>query len=249
MFPVIQIGPLSIQSAGLFLLAGYYFALIVTGKAVRAAGLDTGKVENTILFSTAAGLAGARLGFLLQNPEIFWNNWVSIFSLNGSLLDLSSGFLLALVTGALLLKKYQIPLEKFLDGISWGVIIQTIGVLFSNYASGNELGTATGAAWGVQIAGSVRHPVQIYEILSITVLVLFGWYFTDRKKISLPNGVLFFLSTSILTFSLLAMNIFHESSNWIFSVRSQQVTYLLILAVSLVTMDWLFSKNALGSKE
>ena len=248
MFPVIQIGSLSIQSAGLFLLAGFYFALVVTDKAARAAGLDAGKVENTILFSCLAGLAGARLGFLMQNPDVFRNNWVSIVSPNASLLDLSSGFLFALVTGAILLRKYQLPAYKFMDAIAWGVVLQAIGVLLSNLASGGDLGTMTDAAWGVQIAGQIRHPVQAYEIILIVILGWICWQVLVRKRATLPDGVVFFLVTSIIAISLLSMHIFHESASWILNMRAQQLTYLAALIFSLLFMECLFTRQASGMK-
>lgn len=39
----------------------------MTGNAAKAVGLDSGKVEDSILISIAAGLAGAGLGFWLQS--------------------------------------------------------------------------------------------------------------------------------------------------------------------------------------
>ena len=74
MFPVIQIGPLSIQSAGLFILVGFYFALLVTGNAAKAVGLDSGKVEDSILISAAAGLA-----------EPGWDSWCKTRMYSGTI--------------------------------------------------------------------------------------------------------------------------------------------------------------------
>jgi len=249
MFPVIQIGPLSIQSAGLFILAGFYFALLVTGNAAKAAGLVSGKIENTILISAAAGLVGARLGFLVQNPDVFRNNLDGIFSPSGSLLDLSSGILFALLTAAILLQKYHLPVLKVLDATALGAAIQTVGVLLSRFASGGDLGTATGLSWGLQIAGQVRHPVQVYEILSIVILgVICRWSFR-RKQESFPDGVTFFLTSAAIASILVIMQVFHESSNYIYKFRTDQLAYLVILVISLISAEVLFTRRVSKLKE
>lgn len=249
MFPVIQIGPLSIQSAGLFILVGFYFALLVTGNAAKAVGLDSGKVENSILISAAAGLAGARLGFLVQNPDVFRNNLGAIFSPNGSLLDLSSGILFSLLTAAILLQKYRLPVLIVLDATALGVAIQTVGVLLSRFASGGDLGTVTGLGWGLQIAGQVRHPVQVYEILSIGILVTICRWSLRRKRESIPDGVTIFLTSAAIAITLLFMQVFHESSNYFYKFHSNQLTYLVILIISLISVEILFTRHVSKSKE
>ena len=240
MFPIIQVGPIAIQSSWLILLVSFYLATVIVEKVAKTENLDEGKVDNVILFSAAAGLLGARFGFVLQHLDLFANNWGSVFSLNDSMLDLPSGLLFAIITGAVLLRKYNIPGLNFLDTISWGACLFFTGVLLSAFASGNNPGTTTTLPWGIEFAGDVRHPVQIYEIALIAVLLAVLWFLKRKGTFVLPTGGLFFTVAAITSAVMLLLNIFHESGDLVMGARASQLAAWGILTVSLVLLEWRF---------
>lgn len=249
MFPVIQVGPLAIQSSWLILLVSFYLTTVIIEKAAKTENMEEGKVDNVILFSTAAGLLGARFGFVLQHLDLFADNWGSIFSINGSMLDLPSGLLFAIITGAVLLQKYNIPLLNFLDTVSWGACLFFTGVLLSAFASGNYPGTATDLPWGMEFAGAVRHPVQIYEVALIVGLLAVLWFLKRKGVVVLPTGGLFFTAAAIVSGVMLLLNIFLESGDLIIGVRSSQLATWGILTLALVLLEWRFrigNKNGLN---
>jgi len=243
MFPVIKVGPFAIQSPILILLAGFYLATISIGKSAKNLNLDTRKVENVILFCAAAGFLGARLGFVLQNLDAFTNNWVSIFSLNGTMLDVSSGLLFSFIIGLILLRKYNIQELKFLDAVSMGGVIFVISVFMSSFSSGNDLGSATKLVWGIDFAGKTRHPVQIYEMLTIIALVFIVWFLNKKKILTLPVGGLFFTNAALLATAILILDVFHEYSDYVLGGRQDQVIAWIILAISLILLEWLYRKE------
>ena len=98
MFPVIDIGPVAVQAAGLILLLSLWIGIWLSGNLAKSLGTNGDVIENGILYGLLAGILGARIGFLIQNPAIFVDNPLSLLSLTPSMLDSSFGVLTAALT-------------------------------------------------------------------------------------------------------------------------------------------------------
>ncbi len=93
MFPVINLGPLAIQSAGMILILSLWIGIWLSSRLARNIGTNGDVIENGILAALLLGIFGARVGFLLQNFSIFLDNPLSLVSLTPSMLDPAFGFL------------------------------------------------------------------------------------------------------------------------------------------------------------
>ncbi len=232
MLPVIQIGPLAIQSFGLILLISYYFATVVIDRAAKVRQLDAGKIEKTILFATIAGIVGARLGFVLLNPSAFSGNWWNAFSINPALLDTTSGLVIGLITAIASVSKYKLPAWDVLDVFTPGGVVFIFGLYLAFFASGKNLGVNTNLPWGLMVGGAVRHPVQLYELAGMLIIGLWIWWqFTKAPEQIIPGKVfLYFVAASAGL--RLFLDIFHQPGTMLFGFREIQLICLVLMIIS-----------------
>lgn len=193
MFPVIDVGPVAVQAAGLILLLSLWIGLWLTGKLSANLGTNGDAIETGILYGLLAGVLGARLGFLIQNPSVFMNNPLSLVSLTPAMLDGSFGLLTTALTLVIIFQKKHLPLWPTLDTLSPLVIMLFAGVHLADYANGNNFGLSTTLPWGVSLWNAIRHPVQLYTLLLISLL--FIWFLLQTRGLKqtgfMRSGVLF----------------------------------------------------------
>lgn len=193
MFPIINIGPLAIQATGLILLLSFFIGSWLGARFSAGLGTNTDVIENSILIGLIAGLLGARIGFLLKNPEVFVNNPLSLVSLTPSMLDASFGVLVGVLSALILAQKKYLPLWPTLDALTPFFLLIFAGVHLANYANGDGFGIPTELPWGIQLWNATRHPVQLYSLLLAGAL--FAWLMIKTRLLktsSFPrSGVLF----------------------------------------------------------
>ena len=193
MFPVIDIGPVAVQAAGLILLLSLWVGIWLTGKLAANLGTNGNTIENGILYGLLAGILGARLGFLIQNPSIFMDNPLSLVSLTPSMLDGSFGVLTAGLMFIIIFQKKHLPLWPTLDTLSPLALLLFAGVHLADYANGNNYGLPTSLPWGVFLWNAVRHPVQLYALF--LGLLLFIWLIIHSRRLKqtgfVQSGILF----------------------------------------------------------
>ena len=235
MFPVIDIGPVAVQASGLVLLLSLWIGIWLTGKLAKNLGTHGDAIENGILYALLAGIVGARLGFLIQNPAVFTDNPLSILSLTPSMLDGSFGLLTAGLTLIIFFQKKHLPLWLTLDTLSPVILLLFAGVQLSDYANGNNYGLPTTVPWGVFLWNAVRHPVQLYALL--LVLLLFIWFLIQTRGLRhtgyAHSGNLFSTVIAGLAFITLFSRAFVAEKVLFLGVDLFQVIGLLILAASL----------------
>jgi 2-amino-4-hydroxy-6-hydroxymethyldihydropteridine diphosphokinase len=193
MFPIINIGPLAIQAAGLILLLSFFIGSWLAARFSAGLGTNTEVLENSILLSLIAGLLGARIGFLLRNPVVFVNNPLSLVSLTPSMLDTSFGVLVGVLSALILAQKKHLPLWPTLDALTPFFVLIFAGVHLANYANGDAFGIPTELPWGIQLWNATRHPVQLYALLLAGALS--AWLLIQTRLLKTTgfqhSGVLF----------------------------------------------------------
>ena len=235
MFPVLDLGPFAIQSAGLFLLLSLWIGIWLTGKFAQALGANEDGIENGILYALLAGLIGSRLGFLLQNPNIFLDRPASLLSLSPTMLDPAFGVLVGLLVLVIIYQKQNLPLWPTLDSLTPLLILLFAGVQLANLAKGNAYGLPTTLPWGVVLWNESRHPVQIYTLLLTAALFL--WWFVRTRRMTtggfMRSGILFGWVSSGLALIVLLTQAFVAQKTVILGVDLWQLLAFFILAASL----------------
>ncbi len=196
MFPIIEIGPLAVQAAGLILILSIWVGLWITGKFAKSLGTNGDVLENSILLGLLVGVIGARIGFFLQNPETFLARPLSIFTLSPTMLNTSFGLLTGVLTALITAQRNHLPLWPTLDTLTPLIIFLFGGLHLANLANGDQFGLPTQLPWGILLWGTNRHPVQIYGLLlGIGLLIWFFFKTSQLKQTGYFQSGLLFLST------------------------------------------------------
>lgn len=196
MFPIIEIGPLAVQAAGLIMILSIWIGLWLTGKFAKSLGTNGEVLENSILLGLLVGIVGARIGFFLQNPESIVAQPLSLFSISPTMMNTNFGLLTGILTVLIIAQRNHLPLWPTLDTLGPLIIFIFNGLHLANLANGDQFGLPTQLAWGITLWGASRHPVQIYGlILGLGLLI---WFFLKTSQLKqtgyLRSGPLF-LST------------------------------------------------------
>jgi phosphatidylglycerol:prolipoprotein diacylglycerol transferase len=233
MFPILQIGPIAIQTSGLILILSLWIGLSLSERLSPQFNLLPNDVYNIVFVFLIAGIVAARLAYIFQYFSSFQNAPFNIFSLNPRLLDAQSGVVIGLVVSAAFANKKNLPLWSTLDALTPFFAVFHLAFWLSQFASGSLYGRATGLPWGIELWGAHRHPVQIYYLLSGLIIL---WLIWPRKIITPLNpGSLFLAFLSLTSTTVLFLETFRAETPLLFSgIRLTQVFAWLLLAISVV---------------
>lgn len=243
MFPIIQIGPLSLQATGLILIVGVWAGLSAVEYFAKKHHANAAAVSNLILLGLAAGIAGARLSYAAANIPAFSGNWGSLFSLTPTMLDPVGGFAVGLITSLIYAQRKRLDLWTTLDALTPGFAIFMMFAGIADLASGKAYGLPTTLPWGIDLWGEKRHPTQIYT--SLAALVTLAVYFWQQRRSSRPRGILFLTWLSLTAIFRIFIKPFQaDSLVWGHGFRAAQVAGWLVLAFALYLLGRRFREGA-----
>jgi phosphatidylglycerol---prolipoprotein diacylglyceryl transferase len=238
MLPVMQIGPLALQTPGLILLLGVWIGLWLAERNAPRHKVDAPTLYNLVLIAILFGLLGGRLFFILRFPEAFIASPRSIISINMSLFDTSgallSGLMAALVYGG----RKKLPFWPTLDALTPGLAVFAISLAIANLASGNGFGAPAQVPWAIELWGARRHPSQVYEGLAAG-LILIHVLMLLRSAQPRPAGYLLLTFITLSGGARLFLEAFRGDSLLLSNgFRTAQVIAWFVMAASL----WLVSR-------
>lgn len=175
MLPVIQIGPLAVQTAGLVLVLGFWLAVELAGREAKCIGLEPGVIQNAGLYAVLSGIVAARLAYVVQYWPIYRENLLGILSLNPQTLSPAVGLVVGLLVALAYLQRKEMPARPLLDAIAPGAAVFVAALALANLANGTAFGVETSVPWAIELWDARRHPVQVYELtagLAILAIVL-----------------------------------------------------------------------------
>jgi phosphatidylglycerol---prolipoprotein diacylglyceryl transferase len=243
MFPIVNLGPLAIQTPGLFLLAGLWLGAALAEKSAPSHRVDPNKLSNLIFLALLAGVLGGRLLYAIQYPAAFAASPASLFSLNPGLFDLTGGVLVAAIAALIYAKRQGLPLLPTLDTLTPLFASLAVAVGFANLASGEGFGTPTGLPWAIELWGARRHPTQVYEILAALAIFAFIWPVFRHSFFTLP-GSRFFSFLALSAAARLFLEAFRGDSSLMFGgLRSAQLAAWVVLALALYLLNRLRREN------
>lgn len=177
---ILEIGPIPLHSFGLMIALLFVAAVMRLGDSFAAVGIDRKLAENFVFYSVFAGLAGARVWFIIENWSLVKSDLVgAIFS--GAGFTFYGGFVVALVMVAILCRKNQISLSKFFDVVGPTVALgYAIGRLGCQLSGDGDYGIATTSWLGMSYAtgvvptpeGVLVLPTPLYESAIAIVIAL-----------------------------------------------------------------------------
>lgn len=245
MLPVLNIGPLAIQTPGLALLIALWLGLSLAEKHSLSRGIDPSHLYNLVAIVLVASTAGARLLYVLRYPAAFIESPASLISLNPSLLDLPGGIFAALIFSAIYAQKRNLSSWPLLDSITPLAAVLAIGLGVSHLASGSFFGTETNLPWAIELFGARRHPTQVYEILGALLILIYFWPGSRRVNYDYLGEYFLRFAASYAALRLLVEAFRADSAQFVAGIRVDQLLAMLVLVASVWMLGRLPAKTRL----
>mgnify|MGYP001219927692 CR=1 FL=1 len=175
-----QLGPLTIHTYALRILAGIAAATIITQRRLSARGAESGVVLDIIIWAVPLGIIGARFYHVFTHVGDYFYpgaNLGSVFAIwdGGNALY---GSLIGGAVGAWIgCRRTGIRFWSFADALAPAMLVaQALGRI-GNYFNHELFGLPTTLPWGLEIlptdtmfpdglpAGTLFHPLFLYEII------------------------------------------------------------------------------------
>ncbi|MCX8024844.1 MAG: prolipoprotein diacylglyceryl transferase [Thermanaerothrix sp.] len=231
MFPILHVGPLSINASILILLTGLWTALWVGKKQSPTISRSFSLYENLVLTALLAGIIGARLGYAVQNISAFMSDPLALITPSPKMLDLPAGILAASLAALVYSHHHSMKLWKTLDHLTPSAAVFASAVHLADLASGNAYGAPTRVPWCINLWNECRHPTQVYAFILATG-ILFLTLYTSRYD--LPEGFQFWFFIGLSALARLLVEPFRGDSVILVGIfRQAQIIAWLVLLISL----------------
>jgi len=245
-----NIGGFTIYSYGALLALSFFLAnqwALYLGRRLK---YSEASVEHQLMWCILWGVAGSRLGFVLQFPERYLSHPLQILNLREGGLTIMGGVLFTVALqwlafrrkGRLVLNLFDFWAGPLLVGMAFG----RLGCL----AHGCCFGSLTDVPWAITYPAGVlvpascppgpRHPAQIYELLADLALLWFVTRQLFRLRFAGQNFCTFMLGYGIIRF---LDEVFREKEGLIGTFTIYQWTCLGMMIVGGIGLMGGFGKK------
>ena len=240
MFPVLNIGPLAIQTHGLIILLAIWFASEVAERGAKRLGLSGDPVYSLTFITAGAGVLGARLGYVIEHFTIYQTYPAQIIALDLNTLSTGWGVAVGLVAAYLYARRKGIANRVLLDALTPGFIVLAGGLALADLASGDGYGSPASLLWSIELWGAARHPTQIYQLIAVMAI---GWIVLRGDRVF--EGRRFGLFIALYAASRLVIEAFRGDSAVIDGVRTAQIWSLIVLLAAVwLLRQWARAQSA-----
>lgn len=186
MHPILlEIGPITLRSYGLFLALGFLGGIALMTLLNRKEGRSDDLAMDMSVWIMAGGIIGARLMYVAVQPESFLDNWLEIFMVWQGGLVYYGGLFGATLAGIWYLRRRKQPVWTVADcvapGIAVGQAFGRIGCFFNGCCYG-RVSHEHGVVFPVLMDNLPRFPTQLYETVLVSLLAVFLWRFKGKRS-------------------------------------------------------------------
>jgi phosphatidylglycerol---prolipoprotein diacylglyceryl transferase len=189
MFPVLRIGPLALQTAGLVVLLAFWLALELASRQGARQGFRKETVHNAGFYGALVGILAARLGYAAVHWPAYSLDPLGLIALSPQALHPAAGLVAGGMVAILYLRRRGAPVKPILDMAAPGLAVFMGLLALADLAGGQGLGEVTTVPWGIAVWDELRHPVQLYELLFWVLAAALIW----RAGTAIPAPGLLFL--------------------------------------------------------
>lgn len=203
MYPVLfSGGSITIFSYGFMIALGLLCVFMLVKRHGVQCGMSSDKIIDCIIMTTCAGIAGARILYIIRFSEYYRNDLLGIFRIWEGGLILYGGTIMALFflyVYSIRVKKNFFELTDML--VPYFVFVQGFGRIgcFLNGCCG---GKTTDSIFGVCFPHmlSAVHPTQIYSALYCFIIAAVLWMLAQKKRQKGCITTVYFLLYSVARF-------------------------------------------------
>jgi phosphatidylglycerol:prolipoprotein diacylglycerol transferase len=237
---LIHIGPLTIRWYGLMYVVGITVGLLVAQPYAKAKGITAEILEKIVPWAVLAGLVGARLYFVIQQPvdQYLLQPWRIMAFWEGGMAFYGAIFGVVLVL-LFFSRRLNVPILTLLDFAGlFGVVGQFFGRI-GNIINGDIIGYPTTLPWGfvytnpnsfVPSHDIAYQPAAVYEAIINVLLFIILWRLRNRLK----PGVLFFIY--LIGYSLTQFIVFFWRANDVvfLGLKQAQLTAIGVIIAAVI---------------
>jgi phosphatidylglycerol---prolipoprotein diacylglyceryl transferase len=244
-----SIGPFSVRWYGLMYVVGITVGLLIIWPYARSKGITRDQLLNVAAIATPAGLVGARLYYVFQQPlgPYISEPWRILAVWEGGMAFYGAIFAVVLVI-IIMAWRMRVSIWKFLDV---GVIFAAAGQFFGrigNIINGDVVGYPTGLPWGFIYANpdslAPRHdiayqPAAVYEAIINIILFSMLWLLRNRVK----PGILFFTYIFSYSLSQIIVFIWRDNEVVLLGLKQAQLTAIIVMMVAAIGFFWFMRRK------
>jgi len=153
---------LSVKSYGLMMVIGFLSAIYLIRRLSRNITPDPQLITNAALYSLIAGVAGARLFYVIHYWEKFQAQPLSVFVIWKGGLELLGGVILAISIIILYLWYHKLPIRRYLDVLAVGLMAALAFGRIGCFLNGCCFGKPTNLHWWT-VQFPYHHPLLVHS--------------------------------------------------------------------------------------
>ncbi|PIY80975.1 MAG: prolipoprotein diacylglyceryl transferase [Candidatus Pacebacteria bacterium CG_4_10_14_0_8_um_filter_42_14] len=189
---------LTIRWYGIFIASGGVLAFNIIEKQSKKYQLSTSQLNKMSVYAVIGGFLGARMWHLATDWHLYANNLIEIFAIwrgGMSIFGAVAGGLVALVIYS---RRSRVKFWKMSDLLIFGLPLGQIVGRLGNWVNGELYGLPTNLPWKLFVApenrlagfetASYYHPLFLYEIILLSIFLIFVWLRETRAKNSWQVG-------------------------------------------------------------
>lgn len=227
MMPNLNIAGFTVQVYPLLMLAAIWAGLWLAAREARRLKLNPDHVYNLGFYALLATVLGARLVYVASHWSAYRDALLSALAPTPTALSWPEGFLVGSLVAVIYWSRQRLPAAITLDALAPGIALALAIMRLGAFLDGSAFGEPTTLPWGVYLWDEVRHPVQLYEMAALLIILGILW----RRRIGKPfDGHTFALFVALYAGARLFLEAFRADAPFLpGGVRTIQL-------VALVTM-------------
>lgn len=153
---------LTVKSYGLMMVIGFLAAVTLIRRLSRHFTPDPQYITNAALYSLIAGVAGARLFFVVHYWDQFRDDLLGVFAIWQGGLELLGGVVLAITVILFYIWYHKLPMRHYLDVLAIGLLLALAFGRIGCFLNGCCYGKPTDLPWAVRFPyGSFAYESQV----------------------------------------------------------------------------------------
>jgi phosphatidylglycerol:prolipoprotein diacylglycerol transferase len=239
-----SVGPFQIHWYGLMYVVGIAIGLLAAWHYAKSKGIEQDQLLNVALIAIIAGLIGARLYYVFQQPlgPFLAEPWRILAFWQGGMAFYGAVFAVV-ITVIVMAWRMRISIWKFLDTTAIFAVVGQFFGRIGNIINGDIIGYPTTLPWGFVYANpnslAPRHdiayqPAAVYEALINIILFGLLWWLRNRVK----PGILFFIYIFGYSLSQIIVFFWRDNEVILFGLKQAQITAIGVIIVAGIIFWW-----------